>query len=42
MWGIKNGYYFNTFDGAEEEAMEDQPLEDDMPEFVEDCDACKL
>ena len=43
MWGIKNGYYFNTFDGAGEEVMEDLPLaEDDMPDFIDDCDACKL
>ena len=42
QWGIKNGYYLNTFDGQGEDEYEDRPLDDFNPDDDDCGDVCKL
>ncbi len=43
-WGIKNLYYFNTYDGAEEANVEEKPVVEGQLEDLGDevCDSCVL
>lgn len=43
-WGIKNLYYFNTYDGAQEDAVEEVTEVNDEIEDIDDdiCDSCVL
>lgn len=43
-WGLKNLYYFNTYDGQEiENSDADRPVNTELDELPEDdCDSCKL
>lgn len=43
-WGLKNLYYFNTYDGAADASMEDDKPSEGQLEAIEDddCESCKL